>query len=65
MTTNQAIKYVKMRFTHESELRSYAQDETDNGVFTLQQFLTFDDETKIDVAEDLQYELKQEFGYLF
>ncbi len=65
MTEQEAIDYVNMRFEYETELRSYAQDKTCDGVFTKDQFQTFDKETQIDIAEDLKYQFKQEFGYLF
>lgn len=54
MTTKQAIEYIKMRCQYETELCSYMQDETETGFFNFKQFMQFDDETKIAVAEDIK-----------
>ena len=46
------------------EARSYAQDLTDDGCFTEDMVKKFDEETLINVAEDLRYQVRQEIGYL-
>ena len=58
----EAKKYIEMRFEYESELKSYFQEFTDNGVFTKKDLIKFDNETLINVANDLRYQFKCEFG---
>jgi len=64
MTVKQAKKYINERFKFETELRSYAQDITIDGVFNKDQFETFPNSVAIGIAEDLKYQFKEEFGYL-
>ena len=61
-----AIQYVKSYFTDlgHSEARSYMQDYTDNGVFTFDEFLKFPPDVQVDVAEDLQDQIRQEVGWM-
>jgi hypothetical protein len=54
MNLKEAVAYMKMRFTYESELVSYAHDLTDTGVFNKKQFDKFPKEVKIEVAKDLK-----------
>lgn len=69
MTTKQityveAIQYLNTRFEFETELRSYAHEVTNDGVFTLNHINLMDQETIIDVVNDLKWLMKEEIGYL-
>lgn len=64
MTKEEALEYLKYYFLYNTEARSYSQDITDDGVFTYGQTLEFDDETLINVVEDLKDQIREEIGYL-
>jgi len=60
MTLKKSISYVNMAFEFYTELVSYSQDITDNGVFDKSQFEKMSDKDKINVAKDVQYTIRQE-----
>ena len=65
MSVQEANEYVKGYFEFNTEARSYMQDQTETGVFNKADWDKFDGETKIAVAEDLQYQVRQEVGMYF
>ena len=64
MTVKEAKKYILDTFKHQSEIRSYMQDVTEDGVFNKEDVAKFDNETLVAIAEDMQYQFKCEFGHL-
>lgn len=60
-----AKAYLNEQFEHVSEIRSYMQDVTDDGVFTKADVSKFDDETIIAIVDDLRDQFRQQFGHLF
>jgi hypothetical protein len=62
MTPKEAKQYLTNRLKYESELRSVWHEVTDDGVFNKTHLKQFDDETLVDVAEDLKGQFRSEFA---
>ena len=64
MTLRKAKNYLSMYFDLNSEAYSCFQDITPDGVFTKNDIIKFDSETTINVAQDIEYQVRCEIGYL-